>query len=108
MQIFLVGGTGCNDIFHFFDGNGCFHCGRTIPLETDSQLPDCYRHIVSDRFTFLSFGYSIWSDFTIFHMQFLDFFDYISNNIMMPIVALMTCVLVGFVSVSLQHGTDIT
>ncbi len=43
------------------------------------------------------FGYSIWSDFTIFHMQFLDFFDYISNNIMMPIVALMTCVLVGFV-----------
>ena len=43
------------------------------------------------------FGYSIWSDFTIFHMQFLDFFDYISNNIMTPIVALMTCVLVGFV-----------
>ena len=43
------------------------------------------------------FGYSIWSYFTSFHMQFLDFFDYISNNIMMPIVALMTCVLVGFV-----------
>ena len=38
------------------------------------------------------FGYSIWSDFTIFHMQILDFFDYISNNIMMPIVALMTCI----------------
>ena len=30
-------------------------------------------------------------------MQMLDFFDYISNNIMMPIVALMTCILVGFV-----------
>ena len=43
------------------------------------------------------FGYSIWSDFTIFHMQMLDFFDYISNNIMMPIVALMTSILVGFV-----------
>ena len=43
------------------------------------------------------FGCSIWSDFTIFHMQMLDFFDYISNNIMMPIVALMTCILVGFV-----------
>ena len=43
------------------------------------------------------FGYSIWADFTIFHMQMLDFFDYISNNIMMPIVALMTCILVGFV-----------
>lgn len=43
------------------------------------------------------FGYSIWSDFTIFKMQLLDFFDFISNNIMMPIVALLTCVLVGFV-----------
>ncbi len=43
------------------------------------------------------FGYSIWSDFTIFKMQILDFFDFISNNIMMPIVALLTCVLVGFV-----------
>lgn len=43
------------------------------------------------------FGYSIWSDFTIFKMQILDFFDFISNNIMMPIVALLTCILVGFV-----------
>lgn len=42
------------------------------------------------------FGYSIWSNFTIFKMQILDFFDYISNNIMMPIVALLTCILVGF------------
>ena len=31
-------------------------------------------------------------------MQFLDFFDYISNNIMMPIVALMTCILIGYVA----------
>lgn len=44
------------------------------------------------------FGYSIWADFTIFRMQFLDFFDYISNNIMMPIVALMTCILIGFIA----------
>lgn len=43
------------------------------------------------------FGYSIWSDFTIFGMQILDFFDYISNNIMMPIVALFTCILIGYV-----------
>ncbi|MBQ8296191.1 MAG: sodium-dependent transporter [Ruminococcus sp.] len=43
------------------------------------------------------FGYSIWSDFTIFGKQILDFFDYISNNILMPIVALLTCILVGFV-----------
>lgn len=42
-------------------------------------------------------GYSIWSDFTIFKMQMLDFFDFVSNNIMMPIVALLTCILIGFV-----------
>lgn len=43
------------------------------------------------------FGYSIWSEITLFRMQLLDFFDFISNNIMMPIVSLMTCILVGYV-----------
>ena len=43
------------------------------------------------------FGYSIWPDFTIFGKQMLDFFDFVSNNLMMPIVALMTCILVGYV-----------
>lgn len=43
------------------------------------------------------FGYSIWDTFTLFGMQMLDFFDYISNYIMMPVVALLTCLLVGFV-----------
>ncbi len=43
------------------------------------------------------FGYSVWSDFRLFKMQLLDFFDFISNNIMMPIAALMTCILIGFV-----------
>ena len=42
-------------------------------------------------------GYSIWSDVTILGMQFLDFFDFISNSILMPIVALLTCVLIGYV-----------
>ncbi|MGN1036773.1 MAG: sodium-dependent transporter, partial [Ruminococcus sp.] len=28
----------------------------------------------------------------------LDFFDFISNNIMMPVVALLTAILIGFVS----------
>lgn len=41
-------------------------------------------------------GYSAWSDFTIFGYQILDFFDFISNNIMMPIVALATCILIGY------------
>ena len=43
-------------------------------------------------------GYSAWSGVTLFGMQFLDFFDFITNNIMMPIVALITCILIGYVA----------
>ena len=42
-------------------------------------------------------GYSSWSNVEIIGMQFLDFFDFISNNIMMPIVALLTCILIGWI-----------
>ncbi len=42
-------------------------------------------------------GYSNWSEVTIFGKQILDFFDFISNNIMMPIVALLTCILIGYI-----------
>ena len=42
-------------------------------------------------------GYSSWSTVTIFGYQILDFFDFISNNIMMPIVALITCILIGYI-----------
>ena len=30
-------------------------------------------------------------------MQFLDFFDFISNSVIMPIVAFFTCIFVGYV-----------
>ncbi len=42
-------------------------------------------------------GYSVLDTLTIFGMQMLDFFDFISNNVMMPIVALLTCILIGFI-----------
>ena len=45
-----------------------------------------------------SIGYSAWSGVTILGMQFLDFFDFLSNNIIMPIVALLTCILIGYVA----------
>ena len=44
-----------------------------------------------------SLGYSAWSSVTILGMQFLDFFDFISNSIMMPIVAFATCLFITFV-----------
>lgn len=44
-----------------------------------------------------SLGYSVWSDAKILGLQFLDFYDFISNSIMMPVLALLTCILVGFI-----------
>lgn len=43
------------------------------------------------------FGYSIWADVKIIGLQFLDFFDFISNSVLMPIVAFFTCIFVGYV-----------
>ena len=51
------------------------------------------------------FGYSIWADFTIIGMQFLDFFDFISNSVLMPIVAFLTCIFIGYV-VKIKTITD--
>ncbi len=44
-----------------------------------------------------SLGYSAWSNFKILGLQMLDFFDFASNNILMPIVALATCIFVGYI-----------
>lgn len=41
-------------------------------------------------------GYGALSDVTIFGYQILDFFDFISNNIAMPIVAMLTAILIGY------------
>ena len=43
-----------------------------------------------------SLGYSVWSEVKILGMQLLDFFDFTSNSLMMPILALGTCIFVGF------------
>ena len=46
---------------------------------------------------FSALGYSKWSDFTLLGMQILDFFDFISNSVIMPLVALLTCIFVGYI-----------
>ena len=43
-----------------------------------------------------SLGYSVWSEVKLLGMQFLDLFDFISNSIIMPIVAFATCLFVGY------------
>ena len=44
-----------------------------------------------------SLGFGIWSDFTILGFDILDFLDFVSNSVMLPLVGMLTCVLVGFV-----------
>ncbi len=43
-------------------------------------------------------GYGLLESIKIFGMQFLDFFDFISNSIIMPVVAFLTCILVGYIA----------
>ena len=42
-------------------------------------------------------GYGVLKEITLFGMDFLTFFDFISNSVIMPVVALITCILVGYV-----------
>ncbi len=43
------------------------------------------------------FGSSIWSHMKVLNKSWLDFFDFITNSVMMPLVALFTCLFVGYV-----------
>lgn len=43
------------------------------------------------------FGFSIWSEIAINGLSILDIFDFITNSVMMPVVALLTCIFVGYV-----------
>jgi NSS family neurotransmitter:Na+ symporter len=52
-----------------------------------------------------SLGYSVLGGIKILGMDFLDFFDFISNSVMMPIAAIATCVLI-LRRVSLQAIAD--
>ncbi len=44
-----------------------------------------------------SLGFSIWSHITVWGLSILDFFDFLSNSVIMPIVAFLTCVFAGFI-----------
>lgn len=42
-----------------------------------------------------SMGYGVWDSVRILGMQFLDFFDFLTNSVMMPIAAFATCLLIS-------------
>ncbi|MBE5941170.1 MAG: sodium-dependent transporter [Lachnospiraceae bacterium] len=44
-----------------------------------------------------SLGFGIWSHISIKGLSILDMWDFLSNSVLMPIVALLTCIFVGYV-----------
>ncbi|MBQ3084389.1 MAG: sodium-dependent transporter [Clostridia bacterium] len=44
-----------------------------------------------------SLGFGVWSHIMPLNMDLLTFFDFISNSVLMPIVALLTCIFIGYV-----------
>ncbi len=44
-----------------------------------------------------SLGFSIWSHILPLGQDLLTFFDFVSNSVLMPIVAFFTCILIGFI-----------
>ncbi len=42
-------------------------------------------------------GYSIWSDLRPFGMAILDFMDHVGNSIITPLVALISCIFIGWI-----------
>ena len=85
-------------------------------LTSSISLLETFVSIVQDRFhtsrnatiigatvftvlvgTLSCLGYGPLSGVTVLGMAFLDFFDFFTNSILMPIAALLTCVLVGYV-----------
>lgn len=45
----------------------------------------------------VSLGFGVWSFIAPLGMTLLDFFDFTSNSVLMPIVAFLTCIFVGYV-----------
>ena len=44
-----------------------------------------------------SFGFGIWSNVKLFGFDILDFLDFVSNSVLLPLVGMLTCIVVGFV-----------
>ena len=39
----------------------------------------------------------VWDSVKLLGFSFLDFFDFVSNSVLMPVVALLTCIVVGYI-----------
>lgn len=55
-----------------------------------------------------SLGNGLWSHIKLLGMDFLTFFDYVSNSVLMPIVALISCILIGWVVGTKEIEEEVT
>lgn len=44
-----------------------------------------------------SLGFGVWSGVSVGGMTILDMFDFLSNSVLMPVAALLTCIFIGYV-----------
>lgn len=44
-----------------------------------------------------SLGFGVWSSVSVAGLSILDMFDFVSNSVLMPIVAFFTCIFIGYV-----------
>ena len=64
----------------------CFVCNQQ---EAGLLFSDDYEHLAPSQMA------QVLARFTVFGMQFLDFFDFLTNSVMMPIAAITICLLVS-------------
>ena len=44
-----------------------------------------------------SLGFGVWDFISVAGLSILDMFDFVSNSVLMPIVAFLTCIFIGYV-----------
>lgn len=59
-------------------------CGISVLLVAVLAIPSCL-------------GFGVWKSLSVNGMTILDIVDFVSNTILMPVVALLTCILIGWV-----------
>ena len=90
---FCLNGVAFQFIASFLSGMAALLCCRVCPLlHADMVLIGVIMLVLG---SLSALGYGPLARFTVFGMQFLDFFDFLTNSVMMPIAAITTCLLVS-------------
>ena len=94
-SVFCAGAVCGTDQLHRADGECGIHLPGRAELGTVRNPRWWWGVIMLALGTLSSLGYGPLAGVTIIGMQFLDFFDFLTNSVMMPIAAIATCLLVS-------------